>query len=1133
VLFASPNGAGSLDLTYLTELNRRGFEIDYTETLAELTSDRIAPFDVVVLFVSPDAYATRDGSPSDPAHVEAFQRLIDEYLKVGGGVLMIPALTGSVRPALSELSDRWGARVAAEQIVETDPAQQGTISRMRHGGTLAFTDQVSPSPITTGVRGVWYPTSPAFSTAMTMPLVLTPEWQVVLRASKTSTTRPLELDPILEARAAPVLRRATPEKAAPLFAVRPLHSGRLAMVAEWPQFSIGAGTKWLYDRAVLERGVGGKPSDFGRLLENCLRWLAAPSLERRGDTHYRMPQTRLEPPNARASVRAQFRAAPLDYDLAALATSRRHKELKLYRGLIGAQTTERGRARWSVQAFAKAARLGRLDFVVFLEPLDQLTPQSLAQLIRDCAANSGPDLLLLAGYSVTSNIGSRMFFFGAEPPFPPDNLLTGPSRRVLYVQQQDASGAFTGYGTGYESWMLSSFHDRPAQIGYYDFGHSKGGVEVPDARQYSAVGLRYFRGGKLIEEVEHDYRLAAAATIAPSPLTVHEVSSPQELLREARNRRGLTHITAFNLDVAGDYGVMGRGLRWLTQYRPSAAFPSSGPVIWEWSATSRAVTYGGEGYAPERSVVLAPLSVSSDVGLKELTLHDGPRLFMRLELGGASAFSHTLVLDANLSRNLILTLRDRAGGTAISYPHRIWPEGALAPIFCSDHVNDCAGMRLARGPWSPPLTSAPAIPPSEAGDTWDGGPVPVMSSILAEDTLPIVTTAERTFDAHRLASIPVLDFADEASVGTRAVRDREYASELKSVINPWHTLGPIAAGVPTLRVTQLSRQWAMRTEGALPTGWAAHAVRRGVSVSMLRSETQVTRALRATKVSLARIQIRPEARIITFKQTSDGYELGTFAAGTEEVILRPGDGFALVGKDLNAHVFFNRESELALNFEQTLELTATHDARASFPGQKIYMELVSHAFALDVNVDEAFLRHYLATLREPVDVTVRRGRREPSPGLFELAVQDGAVEVVARKAPSPATLPLRVTGLNARWSAGVFQKAGPSLGFYGTGANRYRALAVDAEGVAISPLHIDHGDNHVVLGHPITAHPAGEALHIQVTCLGGDPKRWHVSVNNPTHQRIRAVLRQSMDLPGLAFEERTLTLAAGELRDLQ
>jgi hypothetical protein len=148
----------------------------------------------------------------------------------------------------------------------------------------------------------------------------------------------------------------------------------------------------------------------------------------------------------------------------------------------------------------------------------------------------------------------------------------------------------------------------------------------------------------------------------------------------------------------------------------------------------------------------------------------------------------------------------------------------------------------------------------------------------------------------------------------------------------------------------------------------------------------------------------------------------------------------------------------------------------------------------------------------------------------------GALELTL---PKPAekmslTVPLLVPGLNPRWSAGLYQIEGYSKGFYGPGENRYRPLGVDWDGNAYIPLYPDMAPNtHIVAGQPIVAGAAGADLFIQVTKICDKPERWHVSVNNPTDKPVTVTLHQTMDLPGLTFADRQVTLEAGEYRVLQ
>ena len=66
-------------------------------------------------------------------------------------------------------------------------------------------------------------------------------------------------------------------------------------------------------------------------------------------------------------------------------------------------------------------------------------------------------------------------------------------------------------------------------------------------------------------------------------------------------------------------------------------------------------------------------------------------------------------------------------------------------------------------------------------------------------------------------------------------------------------------------------------------------------------------------------------------------------------------------------------------------------------------------------------------------------------------------------------LPLRVGGLQRRWSTGVWQVHGYTAGFYSNGTDQYSALGLDDDGRAYVPLYVGRGAADVVVGHPVIA----------------------------------------------------------------
>ena len=65
VLFAAassiPVHYGWVDLTFLSELKERGFEVDFTKGLSEITWERIRNYNVLVIPATPDSYAAQHG----------------------------------------------------------------------------------------------------------------------------------------------------------------------------------------------------------------------------------------------------------------------------------------------------------------------------------------------------------------------------------------------------------------------------------------------------------------------------------------------------------------------------------------------------------------------------------------------------------------------------------------------------------------------------------------------------------------------------------------------------------------------------------------------------------------------------------------------------------------------------------------------------------------------------------------------------------------------------------------------------------------------------------------------------------------------------------------------------------------
>jgi hypothetical protein len=968
---------------------------------------------------------------------------------------------------------------------------------------------------------------------MSGPLLVDGNWTVVVNGSPTSVTKPVDMSKSPVAIANPFSRPGG-VRAPPLFAIRSVGAGRVALVNQWQQFSIGSGTRFIFNREVLDRGLNGKPGDFGRLLQNTYRWLAEPSLGSGAPGGYTTPADRLDPPNARESVKKDFRETKVGYDPARLDTVEIPAQKKLYRGLIGAKSALSS-GTGTVAGFAAAARKAGLDFLVFMEDFDRLTPAKFEQLKADCKTNSDDKLLLLAGFNIVNNIDNHMFFFGPDPVWPSDLVLTGQKKNILYIAEEDGKGGFTGNFTPFLDWVLGAYYLNKGQVGYYDFSESPRGMRMPDLRLYAMAATRYYRNGKLVEDMTDQYLTTAQCTIPPTPVSVNEVTSPQQLIAEAGSGRALTYAQAESLERSAPTGVFMGALRWTNQFDCLPVFNSDGPKVLAWPSCFRVATYGGEEFVTSKNVMLSPLLVTSDKGLKSISLYDGRALFRRFLCRGAKRFSQALVLDGSIQRDLVLIAEDVTGGKAVTFARRCWKDGALAPLFTSDHVND-GGMKLAHGPYWYPFAATPALSSNVAGYTWDGGPPAALPYVRYQNTAPVLDSDQGKQDANRLDQWPALEFSDEGAVAVQTQRNEQYDDRVAQVINSWRTYGPIDGPAKLFTITQRYREWVAPTMGCGDTSWAGIGERVGVSPTILSNTLRFQTTIKPRSLLAGFIPLKANTTLAV--STPEGIRSIESGSGHPTIPLKHGAWFGFVGKGLgNAQLFFNRGPDLTLVLTAGLELRGNLEGVEFKRGDTYTTEIAGFGFPLDVPVHTPEgLKKYADYLAQPAGMQILRGKRADSPGVLELTPSDSAVEL---SIPRPAsrlslTVPLLVRGLNTRWSVGLFQKAGYSKGFYGPGTNRYRPVGLDFDGNAYIPLYVDWADlTHVKVGHPIVADGSGKDLFIQVTKVADGPDRWHVSVNNPTDKEVTTTLRKAMDLPGFAFAEMRITFQPGEYRVIE
>jgi len=1117
-----------LDLDWLQEIHQQGFEPDYIDGVEEFTWDRIRRYNVLVLFEAPPEDKGIQwgknfiGSHLFPAGVlslEDYVGLVDRFLESGGGVY-VSVYTLNADNRVRKLIEPWGARLPLEIHIESDEEQIVPLPRMRGHEYLSFTDNIHPSPVSDGVSRLWLPYGRRYNASWTGPILVSEAWQVVVGGSPTSHTEPVDLKTSTWPGPPDPLVRPGGVKVPDLMAIRSYKNGRIFLQAQIPLFTFGQGTKWLYDRRSLSKGLNGIPSDYERLILNTFRWLAEPSLTSEDLGGFTASEERLTPPNlrpgAKEKLKPHFHAS--------------NPEDPVFRGLIGAETGMTG-GTGTVSEFAAAAKTAGLDFVAFCERFEKLTPEILRRLDEECRQHSDDELLLIPGYKAGTNIGNHMFFLGYDLPWPVPDCLTGPDNTLIQVQRK------VGEPTSFLAWVLYDhvrYYDH--SVGFYDFRDSRA-MQIPDLKLYSMQAVLHYRDGELVEDLTDDYILAVEGTLTGLPVSFNLVRSPEELVREVRSGNALTYAQAGSVQT-----LIRDALRWNANYDGINVFTSTGPVVQAWPATDlRSSTHGAEGFAVDSELMKSDLHVTSDVGLAEIRVMNGRRLFRRFLPNGAKTFRETLHLSRLTQQNLLAIATDIEGGKAVSFPRRSWRQNGLCVSFCGDHVNDCGRGLLARGTG---MFRSHMFPEFPGGYSWDGGPKGLRPILHLTSIHPALTS---TFgystrlhaEGGGMNTMPTLETADDQAIIVRSAASQVYGPET-TPINTWYTYGPMDPSV-LMDVLRRFTEYNTPLTGVMPTGRATKGVRTGATVANFSStvtfkKEQTVRSLRLQMSDPS--TARPAALVVAHGNAVEEFDL----TDLNESIGRPvdtGEWFGFYSSQTyNNALFINRGEPIRVQIDPgesswQASIFADIAGKEVKPGDTFHHELFTVNEAIDTEErGPTRFGRILKYLDQPDGIQILSGQKGAGPGYVDLET-DAPGQAVELKVPRPSTpialtIPVRVTGLNPRWSAGLYQIAGHALGNYTDGKNVYTTLGFDMEGYVHAALYPDQvPETHVVIGHPVVCSRAELILEVMPRSNQEGGYQWHVAVNNPTDVPVTATFRRGMKVPGLEFAPQEHTIPAG------
>ena len=1085
------------------ELKDLGFERGWHVGWDGLTLETLRQFNAVLLYDMPSSSPGK----TDPK-VEERVALLRRYVEEGGGLWISEyPYNGPKVETQNRLLAPWGAKILWELV--KDEQTLYTLKPPCPALEFSWTNALTRSPITEGVDGLYYgvgfwePGSPT-----TCPIQVGADWQVLARGMPSAASFKVKA-------AGPEIEGpGSIASAPPLLAVRQCGKGRVVL---WPMslvYTLMDGYHWMLEGGIVMDGKAqDRRSQGARLTYNLLKWLMEPSLVLGwGGYAYKPPA----PPAREAEPGFQ----EIDW-------TQPKPVQPLYPhafvGLVGAQTVL-SCGKGTPEEFIAAARAAGYQFLVFTEELERLGQAGWGKLAAACKAATGPDFCALPGLSYKTIYGAEYICFA--------DFLAYPKQEWL----QDVDGKRR---VKHNDCLVRGFADTPPVVMVYPHRNPR---PLRVNAEFYGFATHTYEADKLVDEAFPLFLELAREGLMPYPVAVHFVRSPQEVVG-ARRAGMQTWIRAdAPAGVLRSIQGMHQGHNPLGWCKP--CFVSSGPEVRyfytdNWGTADLAVRNG------DRHRIR--LLLGAPAGVKEVKLFDHTELFRRFLPGGATLRPRPggpkeLALDVDnfhdRQHSYVAQITDGAGGMAISWSNNTEVQ-ECSHDMCGDNWNDMPTGKYNNDSGGGHLRGTECIVNRQADVL--GFPVLVNQSIHNYATLKRSGRVTRfgwdvsysLNDVYDGPAWPGIAYDNRAVLPNPffggEVRARYFArrppgphltlyegkiklrKDIEVKGNPGIALAQARGGdhgfFPTPDGLQVMIQHPGRKEFAL---YDAGPLPVGSYVSVL--------PLQGSLFAL-----------------SDGLTYGiTWPAG--------GKPYAFAGVGKQGEVL-KAGTEVAWR----LAVLQATESEGDYPYAKGY-----YPFMESSNVLSEIVQKRMGLSGKPAyEVKPAIGKVESTRLVLRLAAQNGGWRGVVTKAQLPVPLPVTVSGLNPRWSAGVWYRGKaillspewPPYDEYGFGCWTRNSFVVPRErvdeiqrisvldGEGTLQLDTEDADRDVFIGNLlvcdnpelwltfITGAPGASPTGAPGASLR-DPKRVWFQAHNPTDTGIRAKVRPGpgFDLYG-AFEK--------------
>ena len=328
-----------------------------------------------------------------------------------------------------------------------------------------------------------------------------------------------------------------------------------------------------------------------------------------------------------------------------------------FKALIGPRTKYSDGA-GTVAEYARMARQAGYSLLVFTETFTRLKAEQWVQYATECAENSDDTLTVLPGFDIQDVEGSR-FIYIAPPYYPHKTWLDEDGKRLL------------------NPYTLNFFYTRHMVI-----LHRANSSAMPTERlkHFQGLSVYTYRDGKLVDNSLDAFIWEVHSASFPVPIVVHELFSPAEVAPAAAG--GYQQYLP-EADSAAD--AVNRFCR-QGMDNPTHPLISEGPLIEDPVVITKLPDPRAAAPDKAEQTFRLALKVSADRLLKKVTLYDGYTPVRRW-LPDAKAVALTADFPFSHQYAFWVLAEDQSGRQGLRSTFWISPARSPGYFRCTDRQN--------------------------------------------------------------------------------------------------------------------------------------------------------------------------------------------------------------------------------------------------------------------------------------------------------------------------------------------------------------------------------------------------------------------------------------------------------------